>query len=338
MFGIEELKEKIGETAILCPIKDCMIKVERISKRDLKLLDAYLEERRKIDDVPPHLKNYFCERHRIFVTPSTFLYDDYKENSLWKEEKDMALLESILERKRVKAQLCHDNSEDAVTWNVFRFLEKAGLIEGFLSQIIGSPIKSPEVIYWSYSQKEGKGWAELDKARKEFGEDINRSSEPDIIIKTDNTLFFIEAKLTSRNQTKPTNANNPKRYQIGGNRWFSKVFRTDYETIAITEKKYELMRFWLLGTWLAKEQGLDLYLINLTREGKEDKIETLFGRHINETPTFKFKRLTWESICQYVSNTGYSSDKETIMRFFRNKAIGYDKNGELQKAFVTYQP
>jgi len=29
--------------------------------------------------------------------------------------------------------------------------------------------------------------------------------------------------------------------------------------VAIKEKKYELLRFWLLGSWLANELGLDYY-------------------------------------------------------------------------------
>jgi len=51
--------------------------------------------------------------------------------------------------KKVKkeSRMARDNSEDAVSWNVFRFLERNNLIEGFLSSITGLYLKSSEVIY-----------------------------------------------------------------------------------------------------------------------------------------------------------------------------------------------
>jgi len=160
----------------------------------------------------------------------------------------------------------------------FRFLERNNLVEPILGSIIGSTLKSSEIIYWSYCQKENTDWSELNKAREEFGEEIKRSSEPDIIIKTDNTLFFIEAKLTAGNETIPSDTSNSKKYETGGDNWFSKVFKSDYKTVAISERKYELMRFWLLGTRLAQQQDLDFYLVNLVLSEREKDIETIFKR------------------------------------------------------------
>ena len=59
------------------------------------------------------------------------------------------------ERVKRESQMARDNSKDAVSWNVFRFLERNNLIEDFLSLITCLYIESSEVIYWSYSQKEG---------------------------------------------------------------------------------------------------------------------------------------------------------------------------------------
>lgn len=231
--------------------------------------------------------------------------------------------------------MARDNSEDAVTWNVFRFLEKNNLIEGFLSMVAGQCIKSSEVIYWSYRQEEDKAWTLLNKAREEFGEEIRRSSEPDLIIKTDKALFFIEAKLTAGNETMPSDMKSSKRYETGGNDWFREVFKSDYKTIAITEKKYELMRFWLLGTWMAEQSSLEFYLINLVRKVQGKNIETAFKKHIKEDEKREFNRLTWENVCEYILNSGVSPHKEIIIRFFRNKTFGYDKNGKLRKAFLV---
>jgi len=201
---------------------------------------------------------------------------------LWNEGHDLKLFEKIKKVKR-ENRMARDNSEDAVSWNVFRFLERNNLIEGFLSLITGLYLKSSEVIYWSYSQKENNVLSELNEARREFGEVIKRGSEPDIIIKTDKALFFIEAKLTAGNKTIPSNKNNSKKYESGGHNWFSMVFKSDYRTITVIEKKYELLRFWLLGTWMAKKQGLDFYLINLVLSEREKDIENIFKGHIRET-------------------------------------------------------
>lgn len=316
MLGAEELKEKIEitETTVECPVKGCSEKVER------QRVFFYKQNKFK------------CPKHNIFISPSTFEYSCELDNLLWKEMPDLELLKKIRRVKR-ESRMARDNSEDAVSWNVFRFLERNNLIEGFQSLIIGTALKSPDVIYWSYSQKENTSWSELNKARKEFGEEIKRSSEPDIIIKTDNALFFIEAKLTAGNETVPSNRNNSKKYEIGGDNWFSEVFKSDYKTIAIFEKKYELLRFWLLGTWIAKLHNLDFYLINLVLSEQEVDIETIFKRHIKENQRRKFLRVTWESTYQYISNRSLSKDKDTMIRFFRNKTIGYDGNGRLQRAF-----
>ncbi len=315
MFGIEELKERIEitETTVECPVKGCNEKVERqrvvFKKKD----------------------EFKCPKHNIVISPTTFEYPSELDNLLWKEGPDRKLLDRIMEAKR-ESRMARDNSEDAISWNVFRFLERNNLIEDFLSSISGTPIKSSEVIYWSYSQKEDTSWSELNKARKEFGEEINKSSEPDIIITTDKALFFIEAKLTASNETKPSDESNPKKYETGGDNWFSKVFESNYKTVAIDEKKYELLRFWLLGTWMAEQQDLDFYLINLVLSEREPDIEAVFKRHINESQRRRFMRVTWEHIYQYIAGSSLATEKDIMVRFFKNKTIGY-KNGTLERAF-----
>ena len=316
MFGIKELKEKIEitKTTVECPAKDCNVKVERQRRVFVK------EDRFK------------CPKHKIFISPSTFEYPNELDNLLWKEKSDIELFEKIKRRKR-ESRMARDNSEDAVSWNVFRFLDRNNLISGFLNSIAGLHLKSSEVIYWSYSQKEDKVLSELNKARREFGEIIKRGSEPDIIVRTDKALFFIEAKLTAGNETFPSNKNSSKKYKSGGDNWFSRVFKSDYNTVAIIGKKYELLRFWLLGTWMANQQGLNFYLINLVLSEREKDIENIFKGHIRETEGREFLRITWEDIYSYISNINFSRDKDIILNYFRNKTIGYNREGKLQRAF-----
>jgi len=333
MFDIKRLKENVkpSDDKVECPVGGCGTKVKKMEKGDLKLLDSYLVKR-KSDEEKQKFEDYLCKQHKIYVTPSTFIYENFGDNLLWYNGKDKEVFDQIFEVKRVKAQLYHDNSEDAVTWNIFRFLERNGLIEGFLGLLIGTGLKSSEVIYWSYSQKEHNTWSPLKEARDEFGEEEQRGSEPDIIIKTDKALFFVEAKLTAGNETCPSDKSNSKEYEKGGGNWFSKVFDSNYTTVAIKKKKYELMRFWLLGTWIAEKLRLDFYLLNLVLSEREPCIEEVFRQHINENEQRHFQRVTWESIYEGILKSNLPRDKEIMLDYFRNKAIGYE-NGKLQRAF-----
>ncbi len=318
MLGVKELKEsiKITKTTVECPVRGCSEKVERQRK-------VFKREER-----------FKCRKHNIYISPSTFEYEGESDNLLWKDKADLDLFKKMKTVKR-ESRITRDRSEDAVTWNVFRFLERNDLVGITLSPIVGVSLESSEVIYWSYSQRENSSWSELDKARKEFGEEEGRGSEPDVIIKTNNALLFIEAKLTSGNETVPSDTSNSKRYEIGGNNWFSEVFKSSYKTVAITDKKYELLRFWLLGTWIAKQQNLNFYLVNLVLSERDADIEMTFKKHICENQRMKFIRITWEDIYQHIlNNTLPGRDKDKMIEYFRNKTTGYDSNRKLQKTFL----
>jgi len=48
----------------------------------------------------------------------------------------------------------------------------------------------------------------------------------------------------------------------------------------------------------------------------------------------KFIRIIWEDLYQQILNSGSPGiDEGMMIKYFRNKTIGYDGNGRLQKAF-----
>jgi len=320
MLGVKELKEsiKITETTVECPVKGCSEKVERQRK-------VFKREER-----------FKCTKHNIYISSSTFEYQSELDNLLWKGKADLDLFERIKRVKR-ESRIARDRSEDAITWNVFRFLEKYDLLSGYLSKLVRNRISNSEIIYWSYSPSQKKAWDELQGARKQFETRPQKGSEPDIIIKSNNALFFVEAKFKASNNTvcKSENPEVWKKYETSDDNWFSKIFKSNYKTVAIVEKKYELLRFWLLGTWIAKQENLNFYLVNLVLSERNADIEMTFKKHIYENQRMKFVRITWEGIYQHILNSALPGrDKDKMIEYFRNKTTGYDSNRKLQKAFL----
>ena len=317
MLGVDQLKERIIVTRnkVECPVRGCYKKVARQGGRFRRG------------------KRFKCPEHNIYISPSTFEYEYAIDNLLWHNTEDLSLLNGI-RHEQPHMRMAGDNSEEAITWNVLRYLDKKNLLVPVLYSLTGIVLKRPEVIYWSYCGREGSYWSELKEAQEEFGERPGKSSEPDIIINTANAILFIDAKMIMDNNTKPANGRLRKKYLKGGSHWYQQVFRSDYQQVAIEDKKYELMREWLLGTWMATRRGTDFYLINIAREGKEEDIEAAFGEHIYSDQGRRFVRITWEGIYkQILEYEEAGSEKEKMLQYFREKTVGYGRKGILHKAF-----
>lgn len=316
MFGKNELKSNIKTTedTVECPVKECRHEVRR--QRNTF----------RSDDI------FKCPDHNIYISPSTFEYEDCSSNLLWTDAEDISLLNKIMKVKR-ESRMERDNSEDALSWNVFRYIERNNLFSIIPKLLKITDFTPAKIIYWSYCQEEKKSWSLLNKARLKFGETIARGSEPDIIIITNKELFFIEAKYMSGNVTCPSSGTKSNHYTKGGNKWFDEIFSSEYQTIAEIEKKYELMRFWLIGSWIAKTLSLDFYLVNLVLSGREKNIERVFRSHIIKHENRCFVRMTWEDIYRHIIETESSKEeKDKIIEYFKNKTMGYT-GGKLKKTF-----
>ena len=104
MFGAKELKARIQvtEKEVECPVAECPERVQRQRKSFTRA------------------SKFRCPRHGIYISPSTFEYGSEHDNILWKDPEDLALLQSVRVAKR-ESRMARDNSEDALSWNVFRF-------------------------------------------------------------------------------------------------------------------------------------------------------------------------------------------------------------------------
>jgi hypothetical protein len=319
MFGLSQLKDaiEVTETSVECPEKDCKTIVPRQRGTFQRSRD------------------FFCTKHSIYISASTFEYENSTDNLLWKNKADLDLFQKFALVKR-ESRIARDNSEDALTWNVFRFLEKENLLSNYLSKFSNVNETNPKVIYWSYSQSEKAAWSKLVQARQEFERNPAKGSEPDLIIKSDKTLFVIEAKLNALNNTVPRSKDPlvKERYVNGGLSWYQNVFTSDFETLAINYKKYELLRFWLLGSWIAHNLDLNFVLMNLVPSDREIDIEAQFKRHIMEDIHKNFLRTTWEDIFRFIQeNPNENTQKQVVLEYFRNKTLGYNHERKLRRAF-----
>ena len=307
------------EKHVYCPVKGCSNQVERQRGHFKK------------DDI------YKCHKHEIYISPSTFEYENYGNNLLGFDQDDRTLLERIFAEKR-ESRMAREKSEDAITWNVFRYFEKRDLLKDYLDSISRSGNENARIIYWSFDSVGDGPWEPLALAREEFGEKANQGSEPDLIIETEGNIYFIEAKLDSGNKTTPGKPDNKKKYETGGSNWFSEVFKAgvDFDKVANEESFYELMRLWLLGTWIANAHlERNFFLINLVLNKKEHDVEHQFGRHIHYNEMRAFKRLTWEQICSLIERKAPLEGKKEILEFFHGKTLGYNSSGDLQRAFAV---
>ena len=319
MLGSRDLKDtiEITDATVECPVRDCHEKVRRQRK------------------VFRRQEMFKCPRHHIYISPSTFEYQDELDNILWREPSDLELFREVKRVKR-ESRIARDNSEDAVTWNVFRFLQKSKLVSGLLTNLTGTSSRDCETIYWGYSEQEDDIWSPLQRSREEFEINPTRGSEPDIIVRCADALFFIEAKLASGNDTrlKSKDPTVKEKYVTGGNNWYTRVFQSDFETVAIVQKKYELLRFWILGSWIADTLDLDFCLVNLVLSEREKEIEPVFRPHIKENERSRFFRMTWEEIYHFILDARLSTEeKDRITTYFSEKTLGYDSQGKLQRAF-----
>ena len=321
MLGLAELKNTIiiTDSTVECPVKGCPNKVRR---------------RRRKKEFGQGDEKFKCPKHKICISPSTFRYESMWDNIIWNDQCEKQLWDRIKTVKR-ESRMAHDNSEDAVTWNVFRFLARSRLLGRVLTSLTEHEQKVTQIIYWAYSPDEDGVWDWLRKARQEFELVPSRGSEPDMIVTTSRAVFFIEAKLTAGNKTlPPPKADISWKYKAGGDSWFNQVFASDFDTVAVRAKKYEFMRFWLLGSWIAKEQDLEFYLVNLVRSQAERNIENEFCPHIRSIDGRRFMRLSWERIFSEVLRSEAEIEgRDTFEAYVRNKSIGYI-NGRLQAAFI----
>lgn len=140
---------------------------------------------------------------RLRVSP-TYILDDPLENFIAGRELVMEALSGAW-GKAETARLGHENSEDAVSWNVFRSLQEAGQLKLAVQVLAGVEIdREPELILWGrrVHRSHTAPAPEIERALDELEPAFTQQTEPDIVLRVpDWGWIFIEAKFSSPTST-----------------------------------------------------------------------------------------------------------------------------------------
>ena len=178
-------------------------------------------------------------------------------------------------------------------------------------------------------------WPPLERARGAFAELPSRGSEPDLVIETKEADIWIEAKVGSSNNTEPSDEIGARnRYSEGADGWLAKVCTQDFDSIAVTAKRYELLRLWLLGSHAAHLRSKRFVLVNLVCEGREKDVEKFTELAFRQDVDRTFRRATWEAMLPHL-RPGGDENVDRLRHYLQTKTLGYDSAGRLVKAFAV---
>jgi len=206
--------------------------------------------------------------------------------------------------------LGNEKSEDALTWNVFRSLQEANMLQEVAAWITGLTIpEEPRLYLWGI-RLDGdlfQPWDLLIAARRRFEQNLpvdRPLTEPDIALYLPGRyLILIEAKFTSPNTFYATGPRRDRRSltKVG----LIDIYRDqalgilDVSRAGSSKRVYnQLWRNMVFAEWMARQDGprTRAYLMSLTRRGCEQDSCEHFGKLVLPDFADRFVHRTWEEI------------------------------------------
>lgn len=304
-YGLRELRKDrpslVGANRAHCHVKDC---------QEVVALPRGAQWKRWRDNL--------CPRHQILVHRNTYRFDDaamgWQRNFLV-TVRDTEKLESIRQTK-VEQRWGYENSEDALTWNVFRTFEKAGQLAELVNCLTEGYVQTTEaveVILWG-NHNDGL-WKPLEQARKHFEQDKRIPTEPDVVLLGGSGAVFVEAKFGSPNKGIEGDI---KSYEKEG------FYKRYFKTASLASVPYsQLVRHFLFVAYVAEQLGIRQFmLINLVRRRSQRAVGNSsrdFGRNHLKDPR-QFLQTTWEDIYDtFLRSKDLPPEMDLLKRYFENK-------------------
>lgn len=251
-----------------------------------------------------------CPDHGIRVHSSgTYSYNDYRRNLIV----DVEYFERHIRSHPFKYE-CHrfgqERSEDAVTWNVFRSLQREGQLHKVVSLITSEQIaEEPRLLLWGLELGEDgvKPWDLLIQARERFESDLpvkRPKTEPDIALYSPGKyLVLIEAKFTSPNGIYQRDRVT-KLLDLTIDQLVNIYQDKSLKILNVSEARhresihYQLWRNMIFAEWMSACDGstTKAYHANLVRAGFETQTCDEFLTLIHPQYQDRFEQITWEQI------------------------------------------
>lgn len=255
---------------------------------------------------------YLCPVHEVFCHRSgTYRYADPRRNLL--VDVDFFANNIIGHAAKFEThRFGNENSEDAVTWAVFRSFQKAGLLHELVRLATGQRVtREPQLFLWGIRVEESHVAESmcplllLAQAKMEAKLPVARpKTEPDIMLfQPGKYLVLIEAKLTSPNPVYVKGPRkSPRDLTLGEllSIYHDPTLQVlDYQAACTKDRiAYQLWRNTIFAEQMARLDGPNTkaFHANLVREGFEEATAAEF--HTLFTPQFKdrFRRIMWEQI------------------------------------------
>lgn len=212
-----------------------------------------------------------------------------------------------------EAYLSRPNSEDALTWNVFRSFQKTGKMRAKAIEDIFGISSVDHILFWGCDVEQSSEAQQVLNCliRGIDGRHGGTMTEPDLVIIAEKEVAFVECKLNRNGYQSPWKAQGTgaeKRYHT----YIKKCGFGELEQIENWREVYQLLRQYIYSKTMAtvlKKKPLVIPLIN------ENHLEGWLGFY---EPLRKFNPkifrsfTTWQAIYKHIKELGYNRMAEKI--------------------------
>jgi hypothetical protein len=235
-----------------------------------------------------------------FRVRPTYIYERPEDNFIAGRH----LIAQFLSGRWTKAEtwrLGYENSEDALSWNVFRSLQEAGQLKIAVGALTGlSVTTAPRLYLWGHEIRADavSAWPELDKLRQRIEPGLTQQTEPDICMHVAEWgWLFTEAKLSSATSTY---RKSPERLARWVKRYAprdSPLFDADaIQTAAANEFFPEQLLRNVAYADAIRDPGESAVVIALVRAADSTPVESRADSCLKESAAVRVRRATWESL------------------------------------------
>lgn len=252
----------------------------------------------------------------------TYIYQDPLNNFIAGQR----LIHEALSGKWKKAEtgrLGYENSEDALTWNVFRSLQESNGLRR-MTEAVGIPHVSqePKLYLWGrrIELETTEAWPRLQELRNQLEPGKGQQTEPDAVLHVPQWgWIFFESKFGSRTDTY---ARTPERVH----EWFKRYSchcpdafdTTAIGKIAGKEFPAQILRNIAFADRI-RASDENAVVVALVRKRDSTAIESWVQRCLTTSCGVRFLKLTWEELC--ASLPAGEPGADLIRRYMLNKTI-----------------